>query len=187
MPEHKVLIIIPALNESRVIDRLIREIKATYSHADILVVNDGSNDDTGSKAEAAGALVIDLPYNLGIGGAVQTGYKYAAQAGYDVAIQVDGDAQHDPKYLPALIDPVLQGRLDLCIGSRFLDESGGFKSTFARRIGIRFFAVMLSRLTGVHLTDPTSGFRASGKKLTRVFADYYPVDFPEPEAIHQTF
>lgn len=179
----KVLIIIPALNEAKAIGRLINEIRQLHPWVSIVVVDDGSGDNTAIEAEKAGASVIRLPYNLGIGGAVQTGFRLAADENYEAAVQIDGDAQHDPRYLEAVLTPVLNGELDLCIGSRFLSHESGFKSTFARRFGIRFFSVLLSSLTGVHLTDPTSGFRASGPRLIRFFADYYPVDFPEPEAI----
>ncbi len=179
----KVLIIIPALNESKAIGRLVHEIQELHPSITALVVDDGSTDDTANEARKAGAWVISLPYNLGIGGAVQTGYRVAAAENFDAAVQIDGDAQHDPRYLENVLMPVLEGKLDLCIGSRFLTHESGFKSTFARRFGIRFFSVLLSALTGVRLTDPTSGFRASGSRLIRHFASSYPVDFPEPEAI----
>ncbi len=181
--DYKVLIIIPALNEGRAIGRLVQEIRELHPSVSILVVNDGSKDDTAPEALRAGAFVVSLPYNLGIGGAVQTGFRLAFEEGFDAAVQIDGDAQHDPRYLEAVLGPVLTGELDLCIGSRFISHESGFKSTFARRIGIRFFSWLLSSITRVHLTDPTSGFRASGKMLIRHFADYYPIDFPEPEAI----
>lgn len=179
----RILIIIPAFNESRVIGRLLLELRQAHPDYSIVVINDGSSDDTEQKAAETGTPVVTLPYNLGIGGAVQTGFQYALEHDFDVAVQLDGDAQHDPKYLAAIITPVLEGRYDLCIGSRFLADEDGFKSTFTRRIGIRFFAGLLHWLTGVPLTDPTSGFRATGKNLIRHFAAYYPVDFPEPEAI----
>lgn len=180
----KILIITPAFNETGSIQKLVEEIRSAVPQADLLVVNDGSGDDTEEKAREAGALVASLPYNLGIGGAVQTGYQIAAEGNYDVAVQIDGDGQHDPVHTAQLIQPVLEGTLDLCIGSRFMDNtSGTFRSTWARRFGIRFFCRLLGLLTGLHLTDPTSGFRAAGKKLIRSFADYYPVDFPEPEAV----
>lgn len=179
----KVLIVIPAYNESGAIRQLVLTIKQQHPNYDPLVINDGSRDHTRDEALAAGARVVTHPFNLGIGGAVQTGYKVAQRENYDAVIQLDGDAQHDPRYLQAILEPVLSGRLDLCIGSRFLATSSAFQSTFTRRIGIRFFAWLLSGLTGIHLTDPTSGFRATGKKLIPYFADYYPIDFPEPEAI----
>jgi glycosyltransferase involved in cell wall biosynthesis len=179
----RVLIIIPAFNESRGIARLIGELHKNYAEYDLIVINDGSDDDTGVVAEEAGAAVINLPYNLGIGGAVQTGFKLALRDHYDVAVQLDGDAQHDPKYLRHIIDPVATGKLDLCIGSRFMETNTGFQSTFSRRIGIRFFSSLLKIITGIPLTDPTSGFRATGKALIPYFAAYYPIDFPEPEAL----
>lgn len=183
MSKKKVLIVIPALNEGRVIARVVKEVLAAHPNYSILVIDDGSADQTAEEAKSAGAAVISLPINLGIGGAVQTGYKVAADENYDVVIQLDGDAQHDPKYLKDILDPVLDGRLDLCIGSRFLTDQPGFKSTFTRRIGIRFFSVLLRALTGTAFTDPTSGFRATGRPLIERFAQYYPVDFPEPEVI----
>ena len=183
MPEKKVLIIIPAYNEGHLIRRLIKEIGTAYPHYPILVIDDGSQDNTADEARAGGAQVVRLPFNLGIGGAVQTGYKMALEEGYDIAVQMDGDAQHDPAYLPDILKPVFKDQLDLVVGSRFLGQDTEFRSTFLRRIGIHFFARLLSGLTGIHLTDPTSGFRAVGRKLIQAFARTYPVDFPEPETI----
>ena len=174
---------IPAYNEGSIIRRLVKEIKRLHPKFPILVINDGSTDSTSKEAADAGAEVVDLPYNLGIGGAVQTGYKIACEDGYDIAVQIDGDAQHDPAYLMDILKPVMSGELDLCIGSRFLNTRSEFKSTFSRRVGIGFFSLLLKTLTGIHLTDPTSGFRATSKTLIKSFARYYPVDFPEPEAI----
>jgi len=179
----KILIIIPAYNEEKALPRLIAELKALPLPLDLLVVNDGSKDNTAEAARQAGAWVADLPCNLGIGGAMQTGFKYAWQEGYDVAAQVDGDGQHNPEDLLKVLEPVLREKLDLSIGSRFLSDKGGFKSTFTRRLGISFFSTLLSALTGLPVSDPTSGFRAVSKKLAGRFAEYYPVDFPEPEAI----
>ncbi|MBU3759978.1 MAG: glycosyltransferase family 2 protein [Candidatus Omnitrophica bacterium] len=179
----KTLIIVPALNESKAIGSLIAEISRFHPLQHVLVIDDGSQDNTAQEAQKAGAQVVRLPFNLGIGGAVQTGFRYARDHDYDAAVQIDGDAQHDPSFLLCVLTPVLKGELDLCIGSRFLTPEPGFKSTMARRLGIRFFSVLLSALTQVPLTDPTSGFRASSRRLIECFADYYPVDFPEPEAI----
>ncbi len=179
----KILIVIPAYNEGRIIHFLVREIKSMYPHVPVLVVSDGSTDDTVQQAERAGAWVVSLAYNLGIGGAVQTAFKIAYDEGYEITVQIDGDAQHDPAYLMNVLSPVAAGELDLCIGSRFLIPGPGFRSTLMRRIGIRFFALLLGSLTGVHITDPTSGFRATGQDLIRRFAASYPIDFPEPEAI----
>lgn len=183
LSQKKILVIIPAYNEARAIKFLVKEIKSKHPHVSVLVVNDGSLDQTREEAEAAGAWVVSLPYNLGIGGAVQTGFKIANEENFDLAVQIDGDAQHDPLSLDDLLRPVLEGRLDLCIGSRFLDPDSVFQSTFLRRVGIRFFSLLLQYLTGMRLTDPTSGYRAINKKLIREFANYYPADFPEPEAI----
>src|SRR3989338_3998655 len=156
----KVLIMIPAYNEGRIIKRLITDINKKYPDFTILVINDGSKDNTASEASEAGATVVSLPFNLGIGGAIQTGYKIAHQGHYDATIQIDGDYQHDPAYLVNVLQPVLSGQFDLCIGSRFLFIHSDFKSTFSRQIGIRFFVYLL-RLTGFKITDPTSGYRAT--------------------------
>ncbi len=180
----KILIIIPAFNEARTVATLLEEIRTAFPQADRIVINDGSHDPTEENALKTGTFVATLPFNLGIGGAVQTGFQVAHDGNYDVAIQVDGDGQHDPAYIRNLVKPILEGKLDLCIGSRFLENpSGSYRSTFVRRTGIRFFRRLLELLTGLYLTDPTSGFRATGKKLIEIFADFYPIDFPEPEAI----
>lgn len=183
MDAEKVLIMVPAFNEGRSVGRLVKELRALYPQYDVLVVNDGSWDETRRRAQEAGARVVSLPYNLGIGGAVGTGFKIADQENYDVAVQIDGDGQHDPALLRNVLEPVLTGQLDLCIGSRFLSHQSPFKSTYLRRIGIRFFSALLGLMTGVRLSDPTSGFRAVSKTLIPHFARYYPIDFPEPEAI----
>ncbi len=179
----KILIIIPAYNEERSVGTLIRELRDRGVTSSIVVVNDGSRDRTAQVAEDAGALVVTNPYNLGIGGTMQAGFQIAREQNFDVAVQLDGDSQHDPASLGDLLEPVLADRLDMVIGSRFLAEQSSFKSTAARRAGIRFFALLLSVFTGIPLTDPTSGYRAIGKKLIGKFAEYYPSDFPEPEAI----
>ncbi len=179
----KTLIIIPAYNEERALPRLLAELRTLPLPVDLLVINDGSSDQTAFVAEQAGARVITLPLNLGIGGAMQTGFRVAHEQNYAVAVQVDGDGQHNPADLVKIITPVLEGQLDMAIGSRFLGERSGFKSTFTRRIGIHFFCGLLKFLTRLPITDPTSGFRAVSKKIIACFAEYYPVDFPEPEAI----
>jgi glycosyltransferase involved in cell wall biosynthesis len=182
-PPAKILVIVPAYNEAGNIGRTIKEIKCCGLDCDVVVIDDGSTDLTAREAALQGAQVVCLPFNLGIGGAVQTGFEYAHDGGYDVAVQIDGDGQHDASYLPSLLAPVLSGQADMVIGSRFLEASDGFKSSFSRRIGIRFFVRLINCLTGAVITDPTSGFRAHNKKLIAVFARYYPNDFPEPEAI----
>lgn len=183
MPHEKIVAIIPAYNESGNIEKIVRDVLALPLKVVPLVVNDGSLDDTLERARKAGAAVLDLPFNLGIGGAVQAGYRYAHRHGFDIAVQVDGDGQHDVAYLAALVRPVREGAADMVIGSRFLGKQGGFRSSFFRRIGIYFFRYLINALTGFPTTDPTSGFRACGRKLIKVFAGYYPNDFPEPEAI----
>ncbi len=179
----KILAIIPAYNESANIEKVVREIKAAGLGIVPLVVDDGSTDDTPAKARRAGAEVVSLPFNLGIGGAVQTGYRWADENGFEVAVQVDGDGQHDTVFLPKLISPVIEGKADLCVGSRFAEPADGFRSSRLRRVGIRFFVALIRLLTGLSCSDPTSGFRAVNRKLIRVFAANYPHDFPEPEAI----
>ena len=182
----RVLVIIPAFNESGAIVRTVRDVLAAGTPGlpvDALVVDDGSSDDTAARAKMAGALVVRLPFNLGIGGAVQTGYRYAWAHGYDIAVQVDGDGQHDTLYLKDVVGPVADGRVDMCIGSRFLAGKEGFRSSVLRRSGIRFFSFLIRLLTGLTIQDTTSGFRACGRRLIGVFASYYPHDYPEPEAI----
>lgn len=181
----KALAIIPAYNEAESIADVIHDIKRHQPHMDIVVINDGSADATGAAARSTGqAHVIELPVNLGIGGAVQTGYLYARRKQYDIAVQIDGDGQHDARELEKLIAPIRDGLSDCCIGTRFKDKEGcGYRSTAFRRAGIRFFAWMILSMTRHRLTDPTSGFRAVGKEGIRIFADYYPDDYPEVEAI----
>ncbi len=179
----KILIIIPAFNEEENIQKTIREIKSLPRPVSIVVINDGSKDQTAAKAKQTGVPVISLPFNLGIGGAVQTGFKYAKKNNFNIAVQIDGDAQHNPNCLEDLIKPVLDNQADMTIGSRFLPPHLGYQSSFVRRIGIHFFARLISVLTQSKVTDPTSGFRAYNKKMIAVFSHYYPQDFPEPEAI----
>jgi len=177
----KVLIIIPAYNEAKSLPNLIKNIKYDAPDCDVLVVNDCSSDNTAEVCNKLGVNVINLPTNLGIGGAVQTGYKYAYLNNYDIAIQVDGDGQHNPIYISKLIEEVKKGA-NMCIGTRFINKEG-FQSTFARRIGIYYFTYLIKLLTKETITDPTSGFRASDKKTIELFSKYYPVDYPEPETV----
>ena len=179
----RILVIIPAFNEEGSIASTVKEVKAVEGYAiDVLVINDGSQDRTAVKANEAGAEVVTLPFNLGIGGAVQTGFRYAALNRYDIAIQIDGDGQHDPQSIPLLVKPMIDEKYAIVIGSRFIDH-GGFKSSFLRRIGIRFFDMLISFLIRQRITDPTSGLRAFNRDAIRVFAEMYPQDYPEPEAI----
>ncbi len=178
----RILVITPAYNEAANIRNLVLDVRREFPIADVLVVNDGSADDTARLAEEAGAIVLSLPFNLGIGGAVQTGYVFAYEQGYDVAIQVDGDGQHDPAYLPVLMAPLEDGRADLVIGSRFVGPLS-FRSSLARRVGIQWFAWIISLLIGQKVTDTTSGFRAVSREVIEFFACAYPQDYPEPEAV----
>jgi hypothetical protein len=176
------LIIIPAFNEAANIGNVIHELQEVGHRLDILVINDGSRDQTGALA-AAVARVIDLPANLGIGGAVQTGFKYAAKNGYRIAIQFDGDGQHIAAEIPKLLENLEESGAAMVIGSRFLQPHDGFRSTFTRRIGIRIFELVNSLLIGQRITDNTSGFRAYNRQAIEFLALNYPADYPEPEAV----
>ena len=178
--EPKVLIVIPAYNEA---DNILNTVSGVVEHGfDYVVVNDGSRDTTLDVCRSNGLNVLDLPMNLGIGGAVQAGHKYAQRFGYDIDIQLDGDGQHDPAYLDALVHEVVSGA-DLVIGSRFLEKTDGFQSTFMRRVGITWLSAILKLCTGRHVSDPPSGFRACGRRAIDLFCASYPVDYPEPESI----
>ncbi len=179
----KILAIVPAFNECGNIKRTVEEIRKVSPDVDILVIDDGSQDATSQEAFCAGGMVVSLPFNLGIGAAVQTGFKYALEHQYDMALQIDGDGQHDPACIGKLLGPLLRLEADMVIGSRFLEKTGGFRSSFSRRVGINFFVHLINFLTGVKINDPTSGFRAYNKKMIVLFSEYYPLDFPEPEAI----
>ena len=180
--EKKTLVIVPAFNEAGSIEQVVEGVREHLPQADILVVNDGSVDSTSEKARRSGAVVIDLPFNLGIGGAVQAGYQYASERGYDVAIQVDGDGQHDPREIPKLLDVLEKKEADMAIGSRFIGESF-YKGSTMRRAGISVLAQAISLMTGQRVTDPTSGFRAANRKAIHLFARHYPQDYPEPEVL----
>lgn len=178
------LIILPAYNEGAQIENVVQDIRDNVSDVDILVVNDGSSDDTSKVARGTGAFVIDLPVNLGIGGAVQTGFQFARDYGYEYAMQFDGDGQHVGSEIPKLLNLIRAGDADVVIGSRFLKGGkSAYRSTFPRRIGIFFFSKLISVLTRQRLTDSTSGFRVANRKVIERFARYYPEDYPEPEAI----
>ncbi len=175
------LAIVPAFNEEASVGRVIREIQAFDPGMDVVVVDDGSTDRTAGLADDSGAHVLRLPFNLGIGGAMQAGFRYAFERGYDVAVQVDGDGQHDASELPKILGPVVSGEVDLVVGTRFGGE-GEFRSTAVRRVGIRVFAWTVSRIVGQRVTDTTSGFRAVGRRGIALFAADYPHDYPEVEA-----
>ena len=173
--------IIPARNEENSVAGVIREIQAADPDFVVVVVDDGSTDRTAQVAEATGAIVLKLPYNLGIGGAVQTGYQYARENDFDIAVQVDGDGQHDPSEIARLLEPILDGRADMVVGTRFA-EGGGYRGTRMRRVGIHLFAAIVSLIVRQRVTDTTSGFRAVNRRAIRLFALYYPHDYPEVEA-----
>jgi glycosyltransferase involved in cell wall biosynthesis len=178
----KVLVVIPAYNEERTIREVIRSIRASVPQSDVLVVNDGSTDATGTIVREEGALILEHPYNMGIGATMQTGFLYALRNGYQVAVQIDGDGQHDPEFLPFLIEPIIKGKSNLVIGSRYLSD-GGFRSTVLRKLGIKFFTNLIWLVTGQRVTDPTSGFRSMDRKGIALFASDYPSDYPEVEAL----
>lgn len=180
----RTLVIIPVYNESASIEQVIREVNAEHPEYDILVVNDASNDDSGAIAQSTGlASVVNLPYNLGIGGSVQTGFKYAREKDYDIALQFDGDGQHQVKEIRKLVRSVEKGRADVVIGSRFNKKSEGFTTHAIRRLGIRIFQIVSYLMIRQRITDHTSGFRAYNRKAFCFLADHYPTDYPEPEVV----
>lgn len=181
MDKPRILIIIPAHNEAASLAGVIREIRSAVE-ADIVVVNDHSTDDTAAVALGENVELLSLPFNVGIGGTMQTGFKFACREGYDIAVQVDGDGQHDPSELPVILGPVLAGEYDLVVGSRYL-EPGNYKGAAGRRVGTAIFSRLLSLMTREHVTDGTSGFRAIDRELIEIFARDYPRDYPEVEAI----
>jgi glycosyltransferase involved in cell wall biosynthesis len=182
VPDGRRVAIVPAYNEEGAVGRVVAELRAFDASLDVVVVDDGSADGTSAAAAAAGAAVVRLPYNLGIGGAVQTGFKFALERGYDVAVRLDGDGQHDPAELPKLLAPLLAGEADVVVGSRFVDGRGGYDPGLARRAGIRWFARLVSLLTRQRVTDTTSGFQAVNRLGIKLFAADYPHDYPEVEA-----
>ena len=160
----------------------VEEIKKKAGDFDYIVINDCSKDDTKKICEENGFNLINLPINLGIGGAVQTGYKYGYTHGYDLAVQVDGDGQHDPIFLKKMADCMREHNADMVIGSRFIQKEG-FQSSGTRRIGIKYFTILIKCLTGKKITDPTSGLRMVNRNVMKMFIDNYPKDYPEPESV----
>ena len=173
--------IVPAFNEQECVADVIEEIRAFDPDFAIVVVDDGSTDATAAAAERLGAHVVRLPFNLGIGGAVQTGFRYAFENGFGLAVRVDGDGQHDPAQLSALLAPVLADEADIVVGTRFATD-GGYRSSRSRRIGISILAGTLSLIVRRRVTDPTSGFQALNRRAIALFAADYPHDYPEVEA-----
>jgi glycosyltransferase involved in cell wall biosynthesis len=178
----RLIAIVPAYNEAGAIGRVVDEIAASEPVPDVLVIDDASKDDTAAIAKASGAIVLRLPYNVGIGGAVQAGFRYALQEGYEVALRLDGDGQHDAGELPKLLAPIDRGEADFVIGSRFVDGTGSYRPPLGRRLGIRVFAGLVSILGRHRVTDTTSGFVALDRKAIALFAEEYPHDYPEVEA-----
>jgi glycosyltransferase involved in cell wall biosynthesis len=172
--DKRVLIIVPALNEAHSIAKVIAEVRAECPAADVLVVDDGSTDDTAVVAGVAGATVTTLPYNLGVGGAMRLGYRYALRHGYDIAIQIDADGQHDPRHVPELVGAL--DHADLVIGARFAGV-GDYRVRGPRRWAMTLLSAVLSALARTRLTDTTSGFRACGRPLIEMFARWYPVEY----------
>ncbi len=178
----KILVIVPAYNEEGSVGKVVEEVHTHLPEAEVLVVNDGSTDLTSEIAQFKGAVVLNLPFNLGIGGAMQAGYQYAHQKGYDIAIQVDGDGQHDPKEIGKLLKALEEKKIDMAIGSRFIGDLG-YKSSAMRRVGISIFSQLISMIVRQKISDPTSGFRAANRKAIQLFASNYPQDYPEPEVL----
>ncbi|HEY8515171.1 MAG TPA: glycosyltransferase family 2 protein [Candidatus Binatia bacterium] len=177
------LLIIPAFNEQRSIGAVIDRVRATGLELDVLVINDGSRDDTAEIARRHGATVVSHPFNLGYGAALQTGYKYAIRNGYRHLVQMDADGQHDPAYIPSLLEPVRAGEADVVIGSRFI-EATGYQMGGARTVGRVFFQRVLVWCGGPHIADPTSGLQALSRSVVRFCcSDFYPFDFPDIDVL----
>ncbi|MDQ3719258.1 MAG: glycosyltransferase family 2 protein [Actinomycetota bacterium] len=182
-PNAAYLAVVPAYNEAATVGDVVRELRGFASHFDVLVIDDGSTDHTSAAAETAGARILRLPFNLGIGGAVQAGFVYAAENDYDYMVQVDGDGQHLPEELSKLFAAMEENpRLDMVCGSRFLSDQG-YPAPISRRTGIHIFAFLLSRIVGQRVSDPTSGFRLYNRSGIALFARDYPHDYPEVEAV----
>lgn len=180
--EIKVLVIIPAFNEAENIVHVVKHMMAAAPQYDYLVINDGSTDNTLDLCRAENFHYLDLSINMGIGGAVQAGYVYARKYDYDIAVQMDGDGQHDIAYLDKLLEPIIEREADVVIGSRFLEKEG-FQSSASRRMGINILSALIWLTTGKHIMDVTSGYRAVNKMFIRIYSEDYPMDYPEPEAI----
>jgi glycosyltransferase involved in cell wall biosynthesis len=180
--KHKILVIIPAYNEEKNIVKVVTQLTETIPEVSYIIVNDCSHDDTIKVCKKYGFNYMSLPINLGIGGVVQAGYQYALDHGYDIAIQMDGDGQHDAGYIRKIIEPILEEEADIVIGSRFLTGEG-FQYSGVRRAGINFLSFLIHMCSGTKVKDVTSGFRAVNRKFIRIYAKEYSQDYPEPEAI----
>lgn len=178
----KVLIIIPAYNEAENIEKVADNLIENFPQYDYVIINDGSSDNTARICIRNHYELLNLPINMGIGGAVQTGYRYARDMGYDMAVQIDGDGQHDVAFLEGMVRYIEEGQADYVIGSRFVEKEG-FQSSRLRRIGIKFLSMLGWVLTGVRVKDITSGYRLVNRRFIQIFAEDYPADYPEPEAM----
>ena len=178
----RTLVIIPALNEEASIAHVVATVRQHMPWADVVVMNDGSTDRTAEIAREAGAIVLDLPYNVGIGTSVQTGFIFANRYGYEIALRSDGDGQHDPRDLCRLIAALQEGQADIVTGTRFIEDRG-YRASLPRRVGILLLARLISAIVGQPVTDPTSGFAAFNQQAIRLFARVYPHDYPEPESL----
>lgn len=175
-PHARLLVIIPAWNEEETLPAVVSELRSCVPHADVVVVNDGSTDRTSDVARAAGALVLDLPINLGVGGAMRAGYTFALRRGYDATVQLDADGQHNPADIPLLLQTLAEQEADVVIGARFAGV-GDYAARGPRRWSMRLLARVLSGVAGTELTDTTSGFKASGRRAIRLFATNYPAEY----------
>ncbi|MCI0398667.1 MAG: glycosyltransferase family 2 protein [Chloroflexi bacterium] len=178
----RLLILIPAYNEQRAVGQVVHNVRRVVPGADVLVVDDGSQDQTAWEAEAAGALVVRHPFNLGIGATVQTGLKFARQQGYDMVIRLDGDGQHNPADIPTLVAALQARQADVVIGSRFLSQTANMAVPLSRRLGILTFAFLVSLITGRRATDTTSGFAGLNRRAIHSLAGLMPQDYPEVES-----
>jgi glycosyltransferase involved in cell wall biosynthesis len=178
----RLLIIIPAFNEEASIGRVIEQVQEAVPEANIVVINDGSTDATAIIAEKSGAVVLNLPHNLGIGSAMQTGFMYARNNEYNIAIQVDGDGQHDPQEIPEIVARLAASDADVVIGARYIEDRG-YITPWPRRIGIIILSAIISLIVRKRITDPTSGFRALNRRTIQFCAHDYPFDYPEPESV----
>lgn len=183
----KIVVVIPAYNEEKCIGDVVAMVNKHFPAADVVVVNDGSVDHTAQRAQQAGAIVLNLPFNLGIGGAVQTGFKFAAEMEYDIVVRVDGDGQHDPADIAQLLEPIQENRADVVIGSRYVahvqGDSEGYKASLCRALGAKFFSFITTCIIRQKIADTTSGFQVVNSDVIEFYATEYPVDYPEVEAI----
>lgn len=190
MERAKTLVIIPAYNEEKSIGSVVQRVKECLPEAEVLTVDDGSSDQTRWKAMEAGAKVLSHPFNLGYGSALQTGYRYALRKGYEELVQMDGDGQHDPSFIPQLLAVIRKGEADIAIGSRFLptpvigSENQPYRAPFIRRLGMKFFGAISSLLIQQKVTDPTSGYQAMNRRVLEwVSSDKFPCDYPDADVI----